>query len=120
MTNNGGKGGVCLNFGKSAELGFIFLFPANLPAFVQSNRRGGYRMKYPGKLDEFLVFHDRRILPNAGKVSKKVADEHARQEYERFAERRRKHKEAIGEAEAVKVLEDTTKRLMSKKPENET
>jgi hypothetical protein len=48
MTNNGGKGGVCLNFGKSAELGFIFLFSANFPAFVQGNRRGGYRMKYPG------------------------------------------------------------------------
>ncbi len=86
----------------------------------QARRRKQIFMRdWERKLDEFLVFHDRRVLPNAGKVSKKVADEHARQEYERFAERRRQHKEALGEAEAVKVLEDTAKRLMSKKPENE-
>ena len=87
----------------------------------QARRRKQIFMRdWERKLDEFLVFHDRRVLPNAGKVSKKAADEFARQEYERFAERRREHKEALGEAEAVKVLEDTAKRLMSKKPGNET
>jgi len=87
----------------------------------QARRRKQIFMRdWERKLDEFLVFHDRRVLPNAGKVSKKVADEHARQEYERFTERRRAHREALGEAEAVKILEDTAKRLMSKKPGNET
>ncbi len=47
--------------------------------------------------------------------------EHARQEYERFAERRREHKEAIGEAESIKALEDTAKQLdqRQKKPGGE-
>ena len=86
----------------------------------QVRRKQIFMQDWERKLDEFLAFNERKVLPNAGTVSKKAANEHARQEYERFAERRREHKEAIGEAEAVKVLEDTAKRLMSKKPRNET
>lgn len=81
----------------------------------QARRRKQIFMRdWERKLDEFLVFHDRRVLPNAGKVSKKAADEHARQEYEQFAKRRREHKEALGEVESIKVLEDAAKQLMPK------
>ena len=84
----------------------------------QARRRKQIFMRdWERKLDEFLVFHDRRVLPNAGKVSKKVADEHARQEYERFTERRREHKEAMGETESIKLLEETVKHLDRVKPE---
>lgn len=84
----------------------------------QARRRKQIFMRdWERKLDEFLVFHDRRVLPNAGKVSKKAADEHARQEYERFAERRREHKEAMGETESIKLLEETVKHLDRVKPE---
>ena len=84
----------------------------------QARRRKQIFMRdWERKLDEFLVFHDRRVLPNAGKVSKKAADEYARQEYEQFAERRREHREALGETEVIKMLEDTAKKLAEKKPE---
>lgn len=78
----------------------------------QARRRKQVFMRdWERKLDEFLAFNDRRVLTDAGKVSKKAADEHARQEYERFAERRRKHKEALGESESIKALEEAARAL---------
>ena len=67
------------------------------------------------KLDEFLAFNERDVLPNAGTVSKKAADEHARQEYQQFEARRREYKENLGEAEAIKALEDAAKQLEQEK-----
>ncbi len=76
----------------------------------QARRRKQVFMKdWERKLDEFLAFNERRVLPNAGSVSKQAAEEHARQEYERFAERRREHKEAVGEGESIKALEEAAK-----------
>jgi len=63
------------------------------------------------KLDEFLKFNDRRVLPDAGKISKHEADDFARDEYDRFAERRRQYKEALGEAESIKALEEAAIKL---------
>ncbi len=76
----------------------------------QARRRRQVFMKdWERKLDEFLAFNEREVLPNAGSVSKKAAEEHARQEYERFAERRREYKEAVGERESIKALEEAAK-----------
>ncbi len=78
----------------------------------QAKRRKQVFMKdWEQKLDEFLKFNDRRVLPDAGNVSKKDADEFAKQEYDRFADRRRAYKEALGEAESIKQLEETAKQL---------
>lgn len=76
----------------------------------QARRRKQVFMKdWERKLDEFLAFNERKVLPNAGRVSKKAAEEHARQEYERFAERRREYEEAVGEGESIKALEEAVK-----------
>jgi hypothetical protein len=48
------------------------------------------------KLDDFLKFNERRILPGVGKVSREEADEKATHEYERFSQRRRTEIEAQG------------------------
>jgi len=78
----------------------------------QAKRRKQVFMKdWERKLDEFLRFNDRRVLGNAGTVNKKEADEFARQEYEKFAARRREYKEAIGAAENIKQLEEAAKLL---------
>ncbi len=71
------------------------------------------------KLDEFLAFNERKILPDAGSVSKQEADDFAKDEYDRFAQRRREYKEAIGQEESIKQLEETAKRLGWKKPEGD-
>ncbi|MBD1401569.1 virulence RhuM family protein [Pelovirga terrestris] len=78
----------------------------------QARRRKQVFMKdWEQRLDDFLRFNERRVLPNAGKVTKKAAEGHARAEYEEFEVRRREHKEAIGEADYVKQLEDAARRL---------
>jgi len=63
------------------------------------------------RLDEFLRFNERNVLPDAGRVSREDADRKANEEYERFAERRR----AQAEADALKELEETAKKLPKRK-----
>lgn len=76
----------------------------------QARRRKQVFMKdWEQKLDEFLRFNERNVLPNAGTVSKKNAEQHAREEYDRFAQRRREYKETLGEEESIKALEDAAK-----------
>ncbi len=83
----------------------------------QAKRRKQVFMKdWERKLDEFLHFNDRRVLPNAGKVSKQAAEDHAIVEYEKFEVRRREHKESIGQAETIKQLEAAAKNLTKQKP----
>jgi hypothetical protein len=78
----------------------------------QARRRKQVFMKdWELKLDEFLYFNERKVLPNAGKISKAIADEHAQSEYEEFAQVRREYKEEIGEAENIKQLEETARQF---------
>ncbi|MDL2285650.1 virulence RhuM family protein [Desulfovibrio sp. OttesenSCG-928-F07] len=81
----------------------------------QAKRRKGIFLKdWSEKLDDFLRFNEREVLPNAGKVSRKAADAHADAEYEFFAARRRAVLEAAGEEESIKALEYVTKQLPKK------
>jgi len=76
----------------------------------QARRRKQVFMKdWELKLDGFLKFNDRRVLPDAGKVGKKKADKHAKQEYDCFDHRRREYKEAIGKVESIEALEEAAK-----------
>lgn len=81
----------------------------------QSKRRKQVFLKdWTEKLDSFLEFNDRKVLTHHGKVSRMNAKEIAEREYELFAEKRRGLKEAEGEAELQRELEDVAKRLESK------
>jgi hypothetical protein len=75
------------------------------------------------KLDEFLKFNDRSVLPDAGKVSREAADEKALDEYERFSARRRTELEAQAERDGIQQLEDLARKLPKpkkrKKPDGE-
>ena len=57
------------------------------------------------RLDEFLRFNERAVLPAAGVVSREDADRKAAAEYEKFSARRRAALEAEAETEAIKQLE---------------
>lgn len=84
----------------------------------QAKRRKQVFMKdWEKKLDEFLAFNERRVLPNAGTVTKQAADDHAKSEYDQFAKDRRAEKEALGEADYLKQLEAAAKQLSPKKDE---
>jgi hypothetical protein len=66
------------------------------------------------KLDEFLRFNERGVLPDAGRVSREEADRKAHEEYERFAQRRRVLAEAQGQ-KAIHELEQAAKKLPKRK-----
>ena len=78
----------------------------------QARRRKQVFMKdWESRLDAFLAFNDRRVLTNAGSVSKEDAETHAHTEYDRFADLRRGHKEQLGAADSMKQLEEAAKRI---------
>jgi len=56
------------------------------------------------KLDQFLQFNERDVLQDAGKISKKAADEKAQTEYAQFAEQQRRLKESEGEKNIADLL----------------
>ncbi|MDR2725803.1 MAG: virulence RhuM family protein [Candidatus Adiutrix sp.] len=73
----------------------------------QATRRKQVFMKdWQSKLDEFLKFNERKVLTDSGRISKKKADDRAKDEYGLYATRRRAEKEAVGEAEMMKELEE--------------
>jgi len=84
----------------------------------QAKRRKQVFMKdWEPKLEEFLRFNERRVLPDAGKVSKRSDDEYAKVEYGKFEVRRREYKETVAEKEYIAQLEKAAKLLPVKKTE---
>ncbi len=78
----------------------------------QAKRRKQIFMKdWEKRLDEFLHFNDRTMLKHAGQVSKKDADNHAKQEYKQFEVVRREHREAMAEGDYLKQLEEASRQL---------
>jgi len=63
------------------------------------------------RLDEFLQFNDRRVLPDAGQVSREEADQRALEEYDQFAARRRAQIESDAEDDALTLLDDHLQKL---------
>jgi len=74
-------------------------------------RKQVFLQDWQSKLDDFLRFNEREVLTHAGKTSKQRADEHARQQYEQFAQRRRALLEAEGERDQAEALATAAKRL---------
>ena len=78
----------------------------------QARRRAQVFLRdWEARLDEFLRFNDRQVLPGAGTVSHQQATDKAAAEYERFAARRRALLEAQGERDGVQALEATAKEI---------
>jgi len=74
----------------------------------QARRRKQVFLKdWKERLDDFLRFNERAVLPDAGKVSHDAATERASAEYDEFAARRRAHLETEGERDSIRALEET-------------
>lgn len=63
------------------------------------------------KLDDFLRFNDRAVLPGAGRVTRESADRRAAEQYALFDTRRRAEREAAGEADMLRHLEQVARAL---------
>ncbi len=104
-----------LNSDEIAELNRIVTMWLDFSEDQATRRKQVFMRDWQTKLDEFLRFNDRDVLPDAGSVSKKAADEKARAEYEQYAALRREEKEVAGEAELMKQLEATAKLIPTSK-----
>ena len=74
-------------------------------------RKQVFLRDWESKLDEFLQFHERGVLPDAGSVTREEADEKAAREYEEFSKRRRLAIEAQAEDDQIRELEDLAREL---------
>ncbi len=82
----------------------------------QARRRKQVFLKdWKTRLDEFLKFNDRAVLPGAGKISHEKAEALAEKEYDLFAQRRRAELEDAAEADTLKQLEAVVKKLPKRK-----
>lgn len=71
----------------------------------QARRRKEIFLKdWQDKLDNFLSFNEREVLPDAGRVSREQAEAHAVAQYEHFAAQRRSWLEAEGEKTQITTL----------------
>jgi hypothetical protein len=66
---------------------------------------------WQSRLDDFLRFNERAVLPDAGKTTRDEAHHHAREEYEQFEERRRMSAESQGETALMEQLEETARNM---------
>lgn len=109
---------IAKNYLKEPEIGELNRIVTMWLDFAedQARRRKQIFMKdWDQKLEEFLKFNERKVLPNAGSVSKKDAADYAQKEYKQFEKRRREYKETIGEKEAIMQLEETARTIVNKK-----
>lgn len=108
---------VAKNFLKNEEIGELNRIVVMWLDFAEDQarrRKQVFLRDWQTKLDEFLRFNERDVLEHAGTVSKKAADEHARTEYEAFAQRRREFLEAEAARDEIKRIEETAKKLPRK------
>lgn len=104
-----------LNSDEITELNRIVSMWLDFSEDQATRRKQIFMRDWQTRLDEFLRFNDREVLPDAGSISKKAADEKARAEYEQYATLRREAKEVAGEAELMKHLEATAKLIPARK-----
>lgn len=83
-------------------------------------RKQIFMQDWEAKLDDFLRFNDRDVLPHTGKISKKQADAKAHAEYELFAMNRRKEKEALGEKDQFEQLAAVARQIVATKTEKKS
>lgn len=104
-----------LNAEEIAELNRIVVMFLDFAEDQAKRRKQVFLRDWQTRLDDFLRFNEREVLPNAGKVSREAADRKAGEEYERFAARRRALQEAAGEADTLRQLEEAAKVLPDRK-----
>ncbi len=73
-------------------------------------RKQVFLQDWDSKLDQFLSFNDRDVLQGAGGISKKAADEKAKDVFDIFDRKRRRLKESEGARANIAALRDLLKK----------
>jgi len=67
------------------------------------------------KIDQFLEFNERNVLPDAGSVSREDANSHVLAEYEKFSTQRREQRLIHAEQDYMKQLEESMVKALPEK-----
>lgn len=100
-----------LHAAEIAELNRIVVMFLDFAEDQARRRKQIFLRDWQTRLDDFLRFNDRDVLPDGGTISREEADEKAAREYEHFAARRRAHRELEGERDTLRELEAAAKAL---------
>ncbi|MBO9469600.1 virulence RhuM family protein [Endozoicomonas sp. G2_2] len=103
-----------LNEDEVRELNRIITMWLDFAEDQAERRKQVFMADWKQKLDDFLRFNDRQVLPDAGKRSRKQADAIAHAEFEKFAALRREEKETLGAIENIRELESAARQLETK------
>lgn len=98
-----------LREGEISELNRIVVMFLDFAEDQGRRRKQVFLRDWETRLDDFLRFNERAVLPNAGAMSREEADRRAHDEYAHFEERRRLEAERAGEAQAMKMLEQAAR-----------
>lgn len=105
-----------LDAAEIAELNRIVVMFLDFAEDQARRRKQVFLRDWTTRLDDFLRFNDRAVLPNAGRVTRADADRKAAEEYDAFSARRRTELEADGERDAMRQLEEAAKSLPEIRP----
>ncbi len=108
---------VAKNYLSELELKELNLLVEQYLAFAEAQalaQRPMYMADWSNKLNDILTINHREILLDAGRISKKIADELAEREFEKYSAKQRE----IETAEGLKQLENDLKEIKSKKGNN--
>jgi hypothetical protein len=104
-----------LNEAEIAELNRIVVMFLDYAEDQARRRKQVFLKDWKEKLDQFIKFNERSVLPDMGRISREQADELAHAHYARFEQRRRTATELEAEEEAVKQLTETAKKVPTHK-----
>jgi len=105
---------IAKNYLTEDELTQLNLLVEQYLAFAEAQARAKkpmYMKDWIKKLNDILTINDRGILQHAGRVTKKLADEMAGQEYDKYKEKRKLAKKI----QSLEELEDEIKLIDNKK-----
>jgi hypothetical protein len=83
-------------------------------------RRQVFLKDWPERLDAFLTFNDRDVLPGLGSISRDAAEQQAFAAYEQFNKRRRLMAEDRGAIDAIAALEDAARLAEARNADKES
>lgn len=108
-----------LREGEITELNRVVTMFLDFAEDQAKRRKQVFLRDWRGKLDGFLTFNERRVLPDSGRVSREQADRKAQEQYALFEQRRRAVLEAQGEAALAGQLENLAQQAQELKAAQE-
>jgi hypothetical protein len=109
--------GIAKNYldeGEITELNRIVTMFLDFAEDQARRRRQIFMKDWKKRLNAFLKLNERKILPDAGRVTREEAELRAQGQYERFAKRRRARIETEAETAAVRLFEEAAKKVLKK------